>query len=488
MKRTFFTSLIIYFSLGCTAQSRVLTLNLSETIEQAKTHSIKSLVATNSYIASYWAYRQYKASLLPSLSIGITPFQYNQNLTRRYDSQQNIDVYKSQQNLYSYLSISASQAFPFTGGTFILNSDLNFLKNFGKNGYSQFSTAPLRIGYSQKIFGHNSYKWSKKIEPKKFEKAKKELLYEIEDAACMATSYFYDLALQQKKLELCKDNVARCDTANKIAKERLLIGVGTRAQIHTLRLNLLNAQKALREAVNQVKQAQQRISSFLHQDKTVSIHVLPQKPKEAILIDPNEAISLAKDANPTILQMEIDILNNKQQIDQVKKNRYSSSLSASIGLNQYAESFTKAFNSPLHQESVVLSFNLPILDWGINKGKIIIAKQNLNAAILRNEQAIDDFEQKVIFTINQFHESYVQIGLSEEAEEAAKIAYYDTFQQFLLGKSDVDALGISQSRLNEASRDYINALANYWSLYYQIRKMTLYDFKKRTPIDINTNH
>ena len=38
------------------------------------------------YLSGYWEYRTYKANRLPSLTLNMTPAQYNRDITKRYDS------------------------------------------------------------------------------------------------------------------------------------------------------------------------------------------------------------------------------------------------------------------------------------------------------------------------------------------------------------------------------------------------------------------
>lgn len=51
---------------------------------------------------------------------------------------------------------------------------------------------------------------------------------------------------------------------------------------------------------------------------------------------------------------------------------------------------------------------------------------------------------------------------------------------YLLGKSTILDLNASISEKDSARRNYISALYNYWSLYYTLRSMTLYDFERNT--------
>jgi outer membrane protein TolC len=53
---------------------------------------------------------------------------------------------------------------------------------------------------------------------------------------------------------------------------------------------------------------------------------------------------------------------------------------------------------------------------------------------------------------------------------------------YLLGKSTILDLNASITEKDTAKRNYINTLYNYWSLYYTLRSITLFDFEKEIPI------
>src|SRR5690606_26334177 len=124
-------------------------LSLSKSIELAADSSLQSFRAKNLYLAGYWKYHTYKAGRLSALSLRMTPIQYNRDFTKRYDSENNIDVCRRQPSLYSYGNLALPQHVHLTGGTFFVDSDLGYMRNFGHNRYTQFATVPFRIGYYQ---------------------------------------------------------------------------------------------------------------------------------------------------------------------------------------------------------------------------------------------------------------------------------------------------------------------------------------------------
>ena len=65
-----------------------------------------------------------------------------------------------------------------------------------------------------------------------------------------------------------------------------------------------------------------------------------------------------------------------------------------------------------------------------------------------------------------------QFFIQEEIRRRHNVA------KFIIGKADVNSLTLSLNRQQEAQKNYISALQNYWLNYYKIRKLTLFDFER----------
>ncbi|MEG0455384.1 MAG: TolC family protein, partial [Bacteroides sp.] len=84
--------------------------------------------------------------------------------------------------------------------------------------------------------------------------------------------------------------------------------------------------------------------------------------------------------------------------------------------------------------------------------------------------------EEVIMTVNDFNIQQSLISSAEEALDLSILAYNETRQRFIIGKADINSLTLSLNRQQEAQRNYILSLQNYWLNYYKIRKLTLHDF------------
>ena len=467
---------MIFFILPLHAQHPV-KLNLQRTIELANDSSLSAFRYQNMYLSGYWEYRSYKANRLPSLTLNLMPAQYYRYITQRYDSNTDMDVYREQQMFSAGGGLSIQQNFDLTGGTFYMESDLEYMRNFGETKSTQYSSVPFRIGYSQSLLGYNPFRWDRKIEPLKFEKVKKEFIYHMEVVSEEAVSYFFSLAMAQADYRLALENAASTDTLYSIGLQRHKIAAISRADLLTLQLDKVNAQNTLENAQIALKRAMFALASFLNMDKQTQIELdMPGRPM-TMEIPVEEALAMAKANNPDFLQQQQNILEAERNVSKTRvESRFNASLNASVGFNQVADNFSGAYRQPLQQDLVSISVSVPLVDWGVRKGKYNMAKNNLNVVTIAARQEELKLEEEVTMTVSDFNIQQRLIMSAEEALDLAVMAYEQTRQRFIIGKADVNSLTLSLNRQQEAQKNYISALQNYWLNYYKIRKLTLHDF------------
>ena len=357
------------------------------------------------------------------------------------------------------------------------NTELDYLYNFGDTRYSQFSSIPFQIGYSQNLLGYNAYRWERKIEPLKYEQARQELIYNIESLSGTVVDYFFGLALAQANYDLAVRNAAATDTLCRVGERKYAIAAISQADLLTLRLDAVNARNSLQNARIELQRAMHTLTSYLGLDKETVINLtLPSVP-ELRTIDVDEALAYAKANNPTLLAHEQNILEARQTVDRTSKELYfNASVNASVGFNQVGEHITDAYHRPLAQNVVTIGVSVPLVDWGVRKGKLNMARGNLSVVETAAQQEEVSIEQEVTMAVG---DSYVQHGLIESAGQAvqlAELAYTQTHRRFLIGEADVNALLLAQNRKQTAEQNYIGALRCFWQTYYKLRRLTLHDF------------
>ena len=470
--------------MGTLQAQKHLKLDLMRTIEMANDSSLAAFRAQNMYLSGYWEYRTYKANRLPSLTLNATPAQYYRDITRRYDSQQDLDIYRTQQSFYATGGLSVRQNFDLTGGTFYLQSDLGYMRNFGDNATTQFTSIPIRLGYSQSLIGYNAFKWERRIEPLKYDRVKKEFIYNVEQMSEQATSFFFNLAMAQAEYDLAKENVTTSDTLYHIGEQKYKIAAISQADLLTLKLDLVNARNTLKNKESELKRAMFSLASFLNIDKNTVIELeLPARPRE-LFIPIEKALECSRNNNPQLLELKQNILEAQREVDRTKKeSRFNASLDVSVGFNQVADRLKDVYKNPLQQDLVSISVSVPLVDWGVRKGKYNMARNNLNVVEISAKQDEVSIEEEVIMTVNDFHIQQQLINSAEEALDLSIMAYDETRERFIIGKADISSLTLSLNRQQQAQQNYISALQNYWQNYYKIRRLTLFDFVSGIPLE-----
>ncbi len=100
-------------------------------------------------------------------------------------------------------------------------------------------------------------------------------------------------------------------------------------------------------------------------------------------------------------------------------------------------------------------------------------------------QAIVDFEQDVLLRVMEFNMQDNQLEVARRADEIADKRYEVTRQRFLIGRIDIIELNIALEERERAKQRYLSALRSYWRGYYEMRRLTLYDFVEDKPISVD---
>lgn len=483
MKKLVFSIMIILVSVSAFAESKVLTL--TQSIRIANDSSLQSFRARNQYQYSSWQFKSFRAARLPSVKLTMTPVSYNRYIRQRYNSEENIDVYRAQQMYSAGGLMSVNQNVDFLGGQVYLESGIDYMRNFGDYAGNQFSAIPIRFGYSQSLIGYNQFKWDKKIEPLRYERSKKELLKNMEGVAETAVNYYFDLALAQADYNLAVNNLRTSDTLCVIGERRFKIQSISEADFLTLKLDRMNAQNAVENARISVKRAMFSLASFLGMDPNTEIEVILPAAPAVHEISVDFATMQARLNNPDIMQQRQNVIEAERDLSRLlAESRFNANINASIGFNQVSNSLGGVFTHPLRQDLVSLSVSIPLLDWGLKKGQVNMARNNLNVAQIAQRQQELDTEEDVITTVNDFNIQQHLVASAIDALELANVVFESTSQRFLIGKSDLNSITLSQSRRQTANNNYIRALHNYWLSYYRLRKLTLYDFNSNRMIDL----
>ena len=481
MKKTLYILFFIFAgAISSQAQSETKHLTLEQVIDIASQQSLDAFRNRNMYLASYWEFRNFKADNLPSLSLQATPLDFNRSMQRVYNYELNRDEYRPREFLNSDLALLLNQNVGFLGGTIFARSELNLSQNLGGEKLKTWNSTPVSIGYSQSLNGFNQLKWRSKIEPVKFEKAKQQYIQSKEQLAINATRRFFDLVDAQIEVSIATTNLSNADTLYRIGMGRFQVGTVTQDELLNLELGFMNSRLALQRANLGLERARADLNSFLGYDKDTRIECIIPDNLPEMTVNPAEALTLAIENNPSILNHQQRLLEEDRRVKQAEaQSGINADLYALYGLNQNAEKITDVYVDPLERQRLRLGLNIPILDWGRRKGELSMARSNREVVRISINQERIDFEQNVLMNVMEFNMQQEQVQNTAKADTIAKLGYEVTMQRFLIGKLDVTKLNLARNDQEQARRAYIRSLRSYWSYYYTLRQLTLFDFEKK---------
>jgi len=488
MIRYFILFYLSFISITLSAQDKVVKMTLTDVIEIASRQSIDAFRQKNMYLSSYWGFRNYKANKLPYLSFGADPLVYNNSIRQDYDYVNQKWNYSEQNNLNSKASVKMSQNVGFTGGNFTASTDLAMSKNFIGDKETWYTANQIRVGYTQRINGYNSLRWESRIEPLQFERAQKDLIQSMEDIALKATGKFFTMIDAQIEVNISKTNLANADTLYQLGKGRYQVGTVTQDELLNLELGLMNAKLAVTKANQGLVRSRSDLNSFLALEKGTFVEcVLPSNLSPGLQVDVDQAIQKAMVSNPDVLSQQQRLLEQDRIVAQTKaQNGLSVDLNTSAGLNQKGMVIEDAYKNPNQFVNIaVVGISVPILDWGKRKGEILMAKSNRE--VVRNgiNQERIDFQQSVMMNVMEFNLQSEQVLSSAKADTIARMGYDVTMRRFKIGKLDVTKLNLARNDVETARRAYISSLRKYWTNYFTIRQLTLFDFEKQSDLTVD---
>ena len=480
------TTAFIFLLYTVTSSYAQQEMNLDQVIHTARNQSVEALEARQAFISTYWTYRSYKASRLPSFYLYGDIMNFDRSLTLLQNPEDGTLNYVSSNNLQNGVGLQINQNITFTGGTLSVASDLSRIDQFGQNKSLTWYSRPVTLSYYQPLFTYNQFKWDKKIEPKQYEKGKRDYLEAMEGITINVVYAYHNLLLAKMNNEISQSNFRNSGNMLKIAKERYQLGDVTKAEYLQLELRMLNDSIAINETAVAVRQAQMELNSLLGYDESFEINPKIEEDLPDIQMSYDLVMEKSLANSSFMLDNEISLLNAESNVAHARASRgFSFALNARFGMSQTGPEFPAAYKNLLDQEVVGITFSIPIFDWGLGKGKVQKAKAAQEVVRAQVQQSENDFRRKMFTAVGQFNNQRQQCLMSQRAMRVASERYELTMHRFKEGNASVTDLNMAQTENDSALRQYINDVSNFWMYYYTLRQCTLYDFIKGSDLEID---
>jgi outer membrane protein TolC len=451
------------------------TLTLENCIRIAQEQSPEAQHAQNNYLDAWYQYKLYKKSYLPTLSLSGTIPAFNRSISK-ITLPDGSEAFVSQ-SLGNYSgTLSLTQPIPFMGGQFFFSSGLQRLDIYQDNTMSSYLANLINVGISQPFSFYNSYKWQRKIEPLYYKEAKQVYIEALENAALQVIELYFSLLETQTNLELYLQNQLNTDTLFFIAKERYAVGKITEDEVLQIEVNSLNLTFQIEALQNALQDKQTALADFLN-IPTGKFNLLTPEMLNISTINREQAYEYAVANGSQEIAYQRRLLEAQQEVARTKsENGFSVNLYASFGVSQNSSLLKEAYINPLNQEQVTLNINIPILNWGIPKYKRKKAELKLSDISLTIEQEKLAFKRQINNVVNQYNIQITQLQVVQKTSELSQKRYEMSKERYLGGKIGFLDYSVAQNEKDRSQIDYIQTLQKSWTKYYEIRKLTLFDF------------
>jgi len=457
-----------------TSHAQSANYTLEQVLQMAHNNSPSSKQAETRKENYYWQYRYYKTNYNPQLrASGNVPNYYKEYLTNRLDD--GTVTFQQLEQTTADGTLSLSQPIYFTGGTLSVNSSLNRYNDFIYD-LQKYNSTVVNVQIDQPIFKINSLKWDRKTEPLRYEESRRGYVEEMEDISRQATDKYFSVLDAQINLQIAQFNLANNDTIYKIEQGRYNIGTTTKDKLLQAELQLLRSRQDVTSAKISLQNAQLDLRSFIGLKETESFTLELPENIPLLVISADEAVRRARENRADFIAFRRRKLEAEREVAEARGQRFEATLSASFGLNNQGPNFRDAYKDPQQQQRVNLSFNVPVLDWGRNKArmKTAYANKRLNDYVIAQDEV--NFEQEIITQVRQFDVLMSQIEITKKSDEVAQERYMVSQNRYLIGKIDITNLNIALTEKDTAKRGYLAALRTFWTSYFELRGLTLYDF------------
>jgi outer membrane protein TolC len=470
------TLLLLAGTFRATAQKDTTYLTLTECIRLARANGPLAAMALKTFESKQSTYRSYSATMYPQLNLqGDVPGFYR-SITPITLPDGSI-VFTPQSQASSSLNLSISQKIPFTGGDLSISSGLNRI-DLLETKSQVYRSNPLIMTLRQPIFQINTTRWDLDAQELRYKIATREMGEAMEECAIDVTNKFFELYLASMSASNASLNLAINDTLYKISNGRYNVGKIAENDLLQSELAFLNAQTQLENARLGLNRSQQNLRVALGLSLNMFIVPVPPEDIPKFTIDPQEALAQARQYRSDMVEFELQKHSADRGVAQAKSDNYlRATMTATMGFNQRAQLLPDAYHNLMDQQQFTLSFNMPLFRWGAGSSAVDAALAEQKRIETSVEQQKHDFEQEVLYQASRLNLLQKQVAVAAKSDTIAQRRFDVAKDRYLIGKIDIPNLFLAQSEKDNARRANSQTLWDYWSAYFRIRRLTLFDFE-----------
>ncbi|HWJ12211.1 MAG TPA: TolC family protein [Gemmatimonadaceae bacterium] len=459
-------------------------LTLQDAIAMAQRQGPSAQVARSSRDAARYRNDAFNSRLLPQLFLSGDAANYNHGINP-ITLPDGSTAFIGQSQNQSSMQVGFSQRIPLTGGLVSVGEQVKRFDEFGNLNNRSWQTSHV-LSIQQDLFKPRTVVWEERVQSLGASVAERSYLEAREDVAGSTADAFFNLYAQQITLANATANVAVNDTLYNLNKGRFEVGKIGENDLLKSELALLRARAAVEDARLARDRAEAALRRTIAYPDGQPLSIVAPDSIPNVDADPELAVKEALKNSSVMEQGALDNVLAKRQLNSAKlSNRFNASISATFGFNQTAPVFSEAYQSPLGRQALSVGVNLPMMQWGAGHADVQAAKADDQRVSTNNRMRTDALVEDARFAALQLQQAQRNVLLAAKADTVSVKQFEVARNRYIVGKISNTDLYNAQTDKDNSIVAHVQALRNYWTSFYRLRRVTLYDFvAKREMADV----
>jgi outer membrane protein TolC len=458
-------------------------LTLQQVIEIAQQRGAQARSAEHTRDAALANYRAFSARRMPQISLQGDLPSYNRSIISA-PQPDGSTLFRAQEQTNASLNLVASQQIPQTGASLTVGSQLQQLRRSGVGDVPEaWNSVPVSVTLRQPIMRSNGLRWDKAEQDLQYDFAERRYREDREDVAVAVTTAFFDLYAARVALQNAALNAARNDTLYRMVQARQSVGAAGLNEVLQSELASLRAQQSVDQAQLTHDRAMATLRIALKVAPGAELDISPPSVLPAIQLDTTRAVAEA-------IRNRADIVGYELQATQARRAEsvarldagIGATLLASYGYNTSATEFGAAYRDLLDRQTFQLSVQVPLVHWGANSAEVQAARAQMANVAVNDADAREQIALEATFAVRQLEQARRGLALAAKGDSVAAVRFEVAYQNYVIGRVTTEALFIAQQEKDAASQQFVQSQRDFWTAYYRLRRVTMYDFERETTI------
>jgi outer membrane protein TolC len=459
-------------------------LTLQDAIAMAQRQGPAAQIARGSRDAARYRNDAFNSRLLPQLFLTGDAANYNHGINPITLPDGSTQFIGQSQNQSSF-NLGFSQRIPLTGGQISVGEAVSRLDEFGNLNNRSWQTSHV-VSLQQDLFKPRTVVWEERVQSLGASVAERAYLEAREDVAASTADAFFNLYAQQITLANATANVAVNDTLYTLNKGRFEVGKIGENDLLKSELALLRARAAVEDARLARDRAEAALRRTIAYPESQPMTIVAPDSIPNVDADAELAVKEALRNSSVMEQGTLDDVQSKRLLSAAKlSNQFNASVRATFGFNQTASAFNEAYQSPLGRQALSVSVSLPMMQWGAGHADVQAATAEDRRVATNNRMRTDALVEEARCAALGLQQAQRNVILAAKADTVSAKQFEVARNRYIIGKISNTDLYNAQSDKDNSVITHVQALRNYWTAFYHLRRVTLYDFvEKREMADV----